>query len=50
MRNDSKGLIVAVSVMLGFLTTLPSANGQTARIALDTYEEGPVWQIMTFPQ
>lgn len=22
--------------------------GQTARVALETYDEGPVWQIMTF--
>ena len=25
-----------------------TAFSQTARIALDTYDEGPVWQIMTF--
>jgi hypothetical protein len=30
-----------------FVFQLP-AHSQTARIALDTYEEGPVWQIMTF--
>ncbi len=35
--------------MLSFTLVLSSAvNGQTARVALETYEEGPVWQIMTF--
>jgi hypothetical protein len=48
MRNNSKELIVAISVIFGFLAALPSASGQTAHTALETYDEGPVWQIMTF--
>jgi hypothetical protein len=35
-------------VILGFLALQQSAYSQTARVALETYEEGPVWQIMTF--
>jgi len=31
------------------LSSLASiANAQTAKVALDTYDEGPVWQMMTF--
>ena len=43
------GKVVLSLSMLSFTLVLPSAvNGQTARVALETYEEGPVWQIMTF--
>lgn len=48
MRKDSRRLTTTVSVILVLLAMLPSANAQTARLALETYEEGPVWQIMTF--
>ena len=48
MTKTPYGLIVAVSLLLSLLLTLQTANGQTARMALDTYDEGPVWQIMTF--
>lgn len=30
------------------LASSHTATAQTAKIALETYEEGPVWQIMTF--
>jgi hypothetical protein len=40
--------IVTFSVIFGLLALQQSAYCQTARVALDTYEEGPVWQIMTF--
>jgi hypothetical protein len=40
--------IVALSVVLGVLALQQLAHSQTARVALETYEEGPVWQIMTF--
>jgi len=43
-----KKVIFLLSVFVGLLIGQQSANGQTAQIALDTYEEGPVWQIMTF--
>ncbi len=48
MRRKSKGISIAVVIGLGWLFSMPYAHGQTARVALDTYEEGPVWQIMTF--
>jgi hypothetical protein len=40
--------MVALSLIFGLLALQPSLYGQTARVALETYEEGPVWQIMTF--
>ena len=43
------GKTVSLLSVLTFALALPPvANGQTARVALETYEEGPVWQIMTF--
>jgi hypothetical protein len=33
---------------LGALALSGLATAQTAQVALDTYEEGPVWQMMTF--
>jgi len=48
MRNGFEKIAVVLLVIVG-LSVLPgSAHGQTARVALETYEEGPVWQIMTF--
>ena len=48
MKRKSRGISIALVLGLGWLFSLPYAHGQTARVALDTYEEGPVWQIMTF--
>ena len=48
MKRKSRGISIALVLGLGWVFSLPHAHGQTARVALDTYEEGPVWQIMTF--
>jgi len=48
MKHTYKMTVITVSVVLGLLALQQSVHGQTARVALDTYEEGPVWQIMTF--
>ncbi len=48
MKHKFQKTIVTLSVILGLLALQQSAYSQTARVALDTYEEGPVWQIMTF--
>ena len=40
--------VLPLSTLLFMLALPPMADGQTARVALETYEEGPVWQIMTF--
>ena len=48
MNYKIQKIIVAFTVIFGLLTFGQSAHSQTARLALDTYEEGPVWQIMTF--
>jgi len=37
-----------VSCLIFTFAVNSPAHSQTARIALDAYEEGPVWQIMTF--
>lgn len=40
---------IALLFALAALLAWPGAAGaQTAKIALETYDEGPVWQIMTF--
>jgi hypothetical protein len=39
---------VVLSVFFGLMALQQAAYSQTARVALETYEEGPVWQIMTF--
>ena len=41
-------LLVVLSVIFGLLAFHQPAFSQTARVALETYEEGPVCQIMTF--
>lgn len=41
-------LLVVLSVIFSLLAFHQPAFSQTARVALETYEEGPVWQIMTF--
>ena len=43
-KNTARGLLLVV----GLLALHQSAYSQTARTALETYEEGPVWQMMTF--
>ncbi len=48
MRNGFEKIAVVLSVIVGLSVLPESAHGQTARVALETYEEGPVWQIMTF--
>ena len=44
----TKYKLLSTIVMLAILAHGGSAAAQTAQLALDTYEEGPVWQIMTF--
>jgi len=48
VKHKFKKTIAALSVIFGLLAFQQAAHSQTARVALDTYEEGPVWQIMTF--
>jgi hypothetical protein len=48
VKYKFKKTIVALLVIFGLLGLQQSAYSQTARVALETYEEGPVWQIMTF--
>jgi len=48
MQHKVRKTFVIFSMLLGLLALQPTASAQTARVALDTYEEGPVWQIMTF--
>jgi hypothetical protein len=48
MNHVYKSISVALAMIGGLLAFQQAAYGQTARVALDTYEEGPVWQIMTF--
>ena len=42
--------VFAATVVIGicYISSNSIVHGQTARIAMETYEEGPVWQIMTF--
>ncbi len=48
MKYKIKKTIVVLSVFFSVLAIQQSAYSQTARVALETYEEGPVWQMMTF--
>ncbi len=48
MKHVFKKALVALSVIFGLFALQQSAYSQTARVALETYEEGPVWQMMTF--
>ena len=48
MKHVFKMTIVTFSAIFGLLALQQAAYSQTARVALETYEEGPVWQIMTF--
>jgi hypothetical protein len=44
----TKYKFLSIIIFLAILAKGGSANAQTAQVALDTYEEGPVWQMMTF--
>lgn len=48
MKMKKSLIMLGVAVMLVLSVLHHPADGQTARVALETYEEGPVWQIMTF--
>jgi hypothetical protein len=48
VKYKIKKTIVVLSVFFGLMALQQTAYSQTARMALETYEEGPVWQIMTF--
>jgi hypothetical protein len=48
VKHKFNTTVIALAVIVGFLAFQQPAHGQTAQVALDTYEEGPVWQIMTF--
>ncbi len=48
MKQELKKATIALFVIISMMVVLPTAHSQTARIALETYDEGPVWQIMTF--
>ena len=48
MRFGFEKIAMVLAVFVGLWVLPDSAHGQTARVALETYEEGPVWQIMTF--
>ena len=48
MKQKLKSTVIVLAVIVGFLTFQQTAYSQTAQVALETYEEGPVWQIMTF--
>ena len=48
MKHKKNKALIAFTVIFGLLAVQQSAFSQTARVALDTYDEGPVWQIMTF--
>lgn len=48
MVNTKRACLTVVSVLIISSVLEPPAYGQTARVALDTYEEGSLWQIMTF--
>ncbi len=48
MKYKLSKTVVSLLLILGLSALQQSAHSQTARVALDTYDEGPVWQIMTF--
>lgn len=48
VKHGCNKAMFALPVLLGLLAAQQPAHGQTARVALDTYEEGPVWQKMIF--
>lgn len=48
MKQEFEKVTKGFLLVLGLLVLQQSAYSQTARVALETYEEGPVWQMMTF--
>ena len=48
MKQEFEKVTKGFLLVLGLLVLHQSAYSQTARVALETYEEGPVWQMMTF--
>ena len=48
MKYKKATNIALATLIVGLSLFQSSAYGQTARVALETYDEGPVWQIMTF--
>ena len=48
MKNKTRNSLSIFIMLLGLSAWSHSAFSQTARVALETYDEGPVWQIMTF--
>jgi hypothetical protein len=48
VKYKIKKTAVVLSVFFGLMALQQAAYSQTARVALETYEEGPVWQIMKF--
>jgi hypothetical protein len=48
MKRKSENTVIGLSLILGLLVLMHPAHGQTARVTLETDEEGPVWQMMTF--
>lgn len=48
MKRKAGKTIIGLTLVIGSLALMQSASSQTARVALETYEEGPVWQMMTF--
>jgi hypothetical protein len=48
MNCNSKRIRICLFLLVSMFAVMPSAHSQTARVALETYDEGPVWQIMTF--
>jgi hypothetical protein len=48
MKHRIKSILIAMTICVGWLACLQTAFAQTAKVAMETYDEGPVWQIMTF--
>ena len=47
-KHPNKAVIFVLALFMSFGGLVQPGFAQTAQKALDTYEEGPVWQIMTF--
>jgi hypothetical protein len=48
MKRRFEKTVVGLSLVLGLMALQQPVYSQTARTALETYEEGPVWQMMTY--
>ena len=44
----TRNLLLSITIIMTLLAYTSAAKAQTAQVALDTYDEGPVWQMMTF--